>query len=143
MTHISRKEMMMTNSFTSAITPATDPRLIYADTLHLHPLLLCFIFLVSDQGRKALMTFFTQNNDLSEEDVLFGAKTGIYSYGNHNDGVDKEKHRDPQKWRQLLNEAAESWSYIYVPQCTADSHLGAHNYQGGNNILHRGGYRIS
>eukprot|EP00957_Ditylum_brightwellii_P051741 3923892-Ditylum_brightwellii.AAC.1 len=87
-----------------------------------------------------------EKNGLTEEDILFGARTGKYSYVNNDDGVDKEKHRNPKKWRQLLNEAAESWSYIYVPQCTADAHLGAQpdpiNYQRGKNILHRGGYNL-
>eukprot|EP00957_Ditylum_brightwellii_P145200 11059188-Ditylum_brightwellii.AAC.1 len=84
-----------------------------------------------------------ENNGLSEKDVLFGPRTGKYSYGNHNGGVNQEKHHDPQKWLKLLNKAAESWSYIYIPQCTADAHLGAQlhpiNYQRGINILHQGG----
>eukprot|EP00957_Ditylum_brightwellii_P085418 6498133-Ditylum_brightwellii.AAC.1 len=83
-----------------------------------------------------------ENNGMSEEDVLFGARTGKYSYGNHNDGINQEKHFDPPKWLKLLNKAAESWSYIYVPQYTANAHLGAQlhpiNYQGGNNIFHQG-----
>eukprot|EP00957_Ditylum_brightwellii_P165291 12584997-Ditylum_brightwellii.AAC.1 len=84
-----------------------------------------------------------ENNGLSEEDILFGARTGKYSYGNLNDGINQEKHHDPQKWLKLLNEPAESWSYIYVLQCTADAHLGAQPhpiiYQGRNKILHQGG----
>eukprot|EP00957_Ditylum_brightwellii_P087154 6632973-Ditylum_brightwellii.AAC.1 len=82
------------------------------------------------------------NNNLSKIDVSFGPRTGKYSYGNHNDGVNQEKYYDPQKWLKLLKEAAESWSYIYIPQYTVNAHLGAQlhpiNYQGGNHILHQG-----
>eukprot|EP00957_Ditylum_brightwellii_P174519 13288080-Ditylum_brightwellii.AAC.1 len=65
-----------------------------------------------------------ENNGLSEEDVSFGARTGKYSYVNHNDAINQEKHCVPQKWLTLLNKAAESWSCIYIPQCSADAYLG-------------------